>query len=99
MDLTQLESNTLLIVRAEDLQHFAESLSIQKTQIIQKTDESEQPVPQSEACKFLGKSRQTFTKWRRDGLITGHKLGGRIFFFKSELLQSMKRLDSKKKLV
>lgn len=97
MDLTKLEPNTLLIVRAEDLQQFAENLSMYP-QPIQKADESEQPIPQSEACKFLGKSRQTFVKWRREGLIQGHKMGGRIYFFKSELLASMKKLETKKPL-
>jgi Helix-turn-helix domain len=60
-----------------------------------KTFEPEQPIPQEEALKFLGKSRQTLTTWRKKGIITGHSLGGRIYFFKSELLAAMKHSSTR----
>lgn len=50
----------------------------------------EQPISQPEAIQFLGKSRQTLTTWRKKKIITGHTLGGRVFFLKSELLQALK---------
>jgi len=52
--------------------------------------EPEQPISMREAIQFLGKSRQTLADWRRKGLITAHKLGGRLYFFKSELIGKMK---------
>jgi hypothetical protein len=52
--------------------------------------EVEQPISQAEAIVFLGKSRQTLTAWRRKGVIKAHRLGGRIYFLKSELLAAMK---------
>jgi len=45
---------------------------------------TEQPISQPEAIKFLGKSRQTLISWRRKGVISSHKLGGRIYYLKSE---------------
>lgn len=54
------------------------------------TPETEQPISQTEALAFLGKSRQTLNEWRRKGVISGHRLGGRIFYFKSELVKAMK---------
>jgi hypothetical protein len=50
----------------------------------------EQPISQSDAIKFLGKSRQTLIAWRKKGIITAHILGGRVYYLKSELLTAMK---------
>jgi Helix-turn-helix domain len=50
----------------------------------------EQPISQPDAVKFLGKSRQTLTAWRKKGIIKAHTLGGRVYFLKSELLQALK---------
>jgi len=93
MDITKLDSSTLIICKKEDLQEFAEQLiskgRSEKAPTPQQT-EIEQPITQPEALKFLGKSRQTFSKWRREGRIKGHRIGGRIYFFKSELVATMK---------
>jgi len=52
--------------------------------------EVERPISQLEAIEFLGKSRQTLAAWRRKGVISAHRLGGRIYYLKSELLEAMK---------
>ena len=54
------------------------------------TTDVEAPISQPEALRFLGKSRQTFSKWRKEGKIKGHVLGGRVFFFKSELISALR---------
>ena len=56
----------------------------------QRAPEIEKPISQAEAIAFLGKSRQAFYSWRRKGLITAHILGGRVWYFKSELIAAMK---------
>lgn len=53
-------------------------------------EEVERPISQLEAIEFLGKSRQTLAAWRKKGVITGHTLGGRVYFLKSELLAALK---------
>lgn len=53
-------------------------------------DRIEEPISQNEAARFLGKSRQTLTAWRKKGIIKAHRLSGRIYFLKSELLEAMK---------
>lgn len=55
-----------------------------------KTNEVEQPISQPEAIRFLGKSRQTLISWRKKNIISAHKMGGRIFYLKSELLNALK---------
>jgi len=53
------------------------------------TKEIERPISQPEAVEFLGKSRQTLVAWRKKGIIKAHRLNGRIYFLKSELLEAM----------
>jgi hypothetical protein len=90
MNLTELNSETLIICKKEDLQCFAESLLNSKSETPRKQEpETEQPINQTEAVQFLGKSRQTLTAWRRKGIIKAHTLGGRVYFLKSELLAAI----------
>jgi hypothetical protein len=92
MDIMELENGTLLICKKEDLAVFAESLmnkSRETAPIPEPDNSAEQPISQTEAIKFLGKSRQTFYSWRQKGVIKAHVLGGRVYYFKSELLAAM----------
>ena len=93
-DVLQGKDNALLIVRRDDLIEFAtayaDRISESKPEPT-KTEEIEPPIPQSEAIKFLGKSRQTFHTWRKKGIIKAHIMGRyRVYYFKSELLSGMK---------
>jgi len=93
IDISKLQSGTFIIFKSEDVEVFAETFAnkiLASKKEPPKIQEIEQPIPQPEALRFMGKSRQTFSKWRKDGKIKGHKLGGRIFYFKSELLSAMK---------
>ena len=70
---------------------ISEVLRSEKPSINPVTDNSiEQPISQPEAIKFLGRSRQTLISWRRKGIIPAHRLYGRIYYLKSELLEAMK---------
>ena len=60
-------------------------------QPVQKSDEPESPIPEREARVFMGgKSRSGFYSLRKKGKIKAHILGGRVYYFKSELLAAMK---------
>lgn len=92
MDITELQNGTLLICKKEDLKEFAESLMnkiLESKPEPPEAKETESPISQTEAVVFLGKSRQTFHSWRKKGVIKAHILGGRVYFFKSELLAAM----------
>ena len=86
-------NNVMILLGRDDLIEFATTCAsrIKDTQkkepVIQVT---EQPISFPEAVKFLGKSRQTLTVWRKRGIIKGHILGGRVYFLKSELLDALK---------
>ncbi len=97
MEVAELlqNQNSLVIVRSGDLQEFANQiarqvLSGQPAPIVTKI-EPEKPLSQAEAVKFLGKSRQTLIKWRKKGIIQSYRLGGRVYFKPSELLEALKK--------
>ena len=90
MNLTELNSETLVICKKEDLLLFAESLINIKSEPEKKQDpEIEQPISMKEAVKYLGKSRQTLADWRRKGIIKGHTFSGKVYFLKSEILEAL----------
>ncbi len=89
----ELAESLTIKMSAADLREFAEMLlegTKQGKTIAQAPQEQEQPINQTEAIKFMGKSRQTFYSWRRKGLVKAHVLGGQCYFFKSELLAALK---------
>jgi hypothetical protein len=92
-EVLQGTENALLIVRRDDLIEmaiaYADKINETKPEPT-KTEEIEPPIPQSEAIRFLGKSRQTFHTWRKRGIVKAHIMGGRVYYFKSELLSAMK---------
>lgn len=92
-DILHKTGDALIIVRRDDLLEFAASYAdriLAKQKELPQIQHTEQPISQPEAIKFLGKSRQTLIKWRKNGLIKGHVLGGRVYYLRSELLAALK---------
>lgn len=97
MELNQFlqnSENSLVIASREDLITFASAVAnnVLKGQPNPPPPKpsAEQPISQSEAVKFLGKSRQTLITWRKKGFIKAYRLGGRVYYKPSELLASLK---------
>lgn len=60
-------------------------------------DKLEIPVSAKELEEKLNISRMQHVRLRRNGILKAHKLGGKIYFLMSEVLQAMKEdQDSKK---
>jgi len=88
------EGNTLFVIREYDLDELAEKIASRfksNTQEIQAPSRKEKPLTQQQAAEFLGRSRQTLINWRKKGIIKGKRLGGRIYYFESELVDAMQR--------
>lgn len=58
-------------------------------QAVPQQEEAERPISQEEATAFLGLTRQGFYNLRRRGLVRSFKLGGRLFYYKSQLLSAL----------
>ncbi len=63
---------------------------VEEKPIPQKEDE-ERPISLSEALEFTGLTRQGLYNARRRGEIETFKLGGKLYFFKSQLLAALKK--------
>jgi len=89
--------HTLYILQESDLEKIAEKIASKfiedRNDLVAAAPEQKQekPLTQLQAAEFLGKSRQTLISWRKKGIIQGKRLGGRIYYFESELLDAMKR--------
>ena len=40
-------------------------------------------------CKMIGSSKPTLHKWSKAGIIRSHKLGGKLFYFESEVMEDL----------
>ena len=61
------------------------------------SDLSQKPsdlIKAKEATEFLQVSKVTLYNWMNDGLITGYYLGSRLYFKKSELVESLTKRKS-----
>lgn len=93
-DILNRES-TLFLLKSEDIKLLAKWMAQiihdgQPEPINQK--EEERPFTQDEAKKFLGKSRQTLSAWRKKGYINAYRISGRIYYKPSELSAALQKL-------
>lgn len=51
----------------------------------------EKPVTAKYVCKIIGVSRPALHKWSKEGIIRSHKLGGKLFYFESEVMEDLKK--------
>ncbi len=98
MDISEIVNNKdriLLLVGRSELDDIAENIVSRILAAVTKPipkEENEKLLTQPEAIRFLGKTRQTLIKWRKDNIITAYRLGGRIYFKESELISALKQL-------
>ena len=53
----------------------------------------EKPMTEKEVSKLFKKSRQTLSKYRKEGKIRYHLLGREIIYYESELKEDMKNFE------
>lgn len=79
----------LLPIPLEELkQELMNGIREELTKLEETTTLNEEFIKSDEACKMLKISNVTLTDWRRRGIIKYYKLGSRVFFKRSEILQS-----------
>jgi len=73
----------------------AVSETIKRTQLPlkQPTPDIDPLVKIGAVCALLNVSKVTIHKWKKDGRIPFHRISNRIFFRKSEILESLKKVD------
>jgi excisionase family DNA binding protein len=93
MKLTELLQNqTLVVINSNDLHDFAEKLiSDRPSPTIETSQVTEKPLSTKEAADFLGVSRQTLYDLRKKDKLKAHALGGKVYYFRQDLLDALKR--------
>lgn len=51
----------------------------------------ERPVTAQYICKMIGVSRPALHKWSKAGIVRSHKLGGKLFYFESEVMEDLRK--------
>jgi predicted site-specific integrase-resolvase len=51
----------------------------------------EKPVTANFVCKVIGVSRPALHKWSKAGIVRSHKLGGKLFYFETEVMEDLKK--------
>jgi len=51
----------------------------------------EKPVTAPYVCKMIGVSRPALHKWSKAGIVRSHKLGGKLFYFESEVMEDLRK--------
>ncbi len=68
-----------------------DSINSEFAKIANQTNETSDLIKAKEACIFLQVSKVTLYNWMNDGLISGYYLGSRLYFKKSELIESLSK--------
>jgi len=51
----------------------------------------EKPVSAHFVCKMIGVSRPALHKWSKAGIVHSHKIGGKLFYFESEVMEDLEK--------
>ena len=51
----------------------------------------EKPVTANYICKMMGVSRPALHRWSKTGIIRHYKLGGKLFYFESEVIEDLRK--------
>lgn len=66
-------------------------INLEFGKISNQVNEPSDLIKAKEACVFLQVSKVTLYNWMNDGLISGYYLGSRLYFKKSELVESLSK--------
>ena len=59
--------------------------------------EEEQLLTINEACQIFKVSKVTIHKWKKNKILPFHRIGRKIYFKRSELINSLKFINDKRK--
>ena len=92
IEILQIENTNAVDFKIEIRAEFNEALENHKktTQI----NDEETLVSRQEAASLFGVSLVTIWDWQRKNIIFGYRIGNKILFKKSELLNSLKKTNN-----
>lgn len=86
-------ANVQIIATPEQLSKLAFDVASETAKrIIAEVNLPDKPLSEKEVCEQVGKTRQTLSKYRREGKLRFHRIGREIFYFPSELKEDLLNL-------
>jgi len=73
-----------------------------KSELIEHSPEPKEPeqlntdnelLTVNDLCRLFGKTKATIHTWKREGIIPFHRISGRVYFKKSEVMESLKKVE------
>ena len=94
MNLTELLENPVHNLRielnGEHLKDFAVQIAERTaSRIIKEIQIPDDPLSEKQVCEKYGKTRQTLSKYRKQGKLRYHRIGREIYYFPKELKEDM----------
>lgn len=94
MNITELLENPVHNLRielnGEHLKEFAVQIAEHTAnRIIKEIHIPDDPLSEKEVCKKYGKTRQTLSKYRKQGKLRYHRIGREIYYLPSQLKEDM----------
>jgi hypothetical protein len=90
-NLAELEALLLARMSAKESASPQTNTLVETPPILKEGQGNERPIPLKEALEFTNLTRQGFYNARRRGEVETFKLGGKLYFFKSQLLAALKK--------
>lgn len=88
MDKKQIFTN----LSSDELKELIQGcINLEFNKISTQVNEPSDLIKAKEACVFLQVSKVTLYNWMNNGIITGYYLGSRLYFKKSELVESLSK--------
>lgn len=79
-------------ISSEELKELIQDcINLELKKISNLSQEPSDLIKAKEACEFLQVSKVTLYNWMKDGLISGYYLGSRLYFKKSEFVESLSK--------
>lgn len=98
MESTQ-QQITLAVIGIEDLkQVISDAISKEFSKHIPQpapTTDDNELIKIEEVCKILNVTKVTVHNWKRDGVLPFYRIGTRIFFKKSEIVEAVIKIKRK----
>lgn len=92
-----------LLSRMKNYIHRWPELGELRNDLIEVIEKCNQPADQilldeADTLAFLKVTKRCLAKWRANGVLPYHKLGGKIYYIKSEIIEAVKKHSLSNKL-
>ena len=88
----------MILIQSSELRQILREVIREEIKVLKETPppEPEELLKMKEVCQLLKVSRMTIHKWKEHGKIPFHRISNRIFFKRTEVLESLIKIERTK---